>query len=89
MFSKNNNEDTMIGVDAVSHVDFSKIDKRIKHSGVWNECYPMITKITVPTKDAQEIIEKLKKDKSITCVNGEITAKGREVNEEIGKSFQF
>jgi|HubBroStandDraft_6_1064221.scaffolds.fasta_scaffold343123_1 hypothetical protein len=89
MFSKHNNEFTKIGIDAVDYVDFSKIDNRIKHSGGWMESYPMQTSITVPTKDAKEIIEKLKKDNGITSVDGEMTAKGIEVNEEMSKSFGF
>lgn len=75
MFSQSSqNEYTRIRVRAFGHVDFSKIDNRIKHDEPWQKAHPMQTAITVPAINVEEITHKLLEDKgikSVTTLTGE------------------
>lgn len=76
------NEYVEIGIEALGSFIVSAIDNRIKWEGRWLEGSPGSTTISVPIKDKNEIIEKLKKQATlyhIVSINGENTAEGEEV----------
>lgn len=67
-------------IEAKSKINFTIIDSRIKHknkweeysTGSWSRTYCInIIKITVPKKDLNDIIEKLKLNKEIYSISGD------------------
>ena len=71
--NNNNKNDKLMELSISSEVeiDFSKVDSRIKHSGIWLYSWPMQTGIQIPESAHKEIYEKLIKTKGIVRVSPE------------------
>jgi hypothetical protein len=87
MFSQKKN--IKINIEATDYVDFNEIDARIKHNGEWAHSYPMQAEISCPLVNEKEIVDKLKKDDRITCIDGILTLKGEEVSNELAEQFNM
>ena len=60
---------TNVSILANDYINFSEIDSRIEHSGLWLKSSPMQVEISVPKDFAEEIILKLRKTKNILYVD--------------------
>ena len=68
------------------YIDFTKIDSRIIHNGIWKEGYPMQTTIKIPAKHHDEIMAKVEKAIAATKPNNTKTFLNQKNQPKVKKS---